>query len=76
MSINLPSEGSIPGKVLGTEVRRSRTCVPQRICEVEGGTTVLSTYNAKTRCAIHLSSSHGHGAAMPCRKAGSVARFG
>ncbi len=47
-------DGSIPGELLGGQVRRTRTFLPRRICAVEGCKTILSIYNPRPRCAIHL----------------------
>jgi hypothetical protein len=45
--------GSIGGEMLGPHPQHSRTFPPSRICETEGCSTVLSIYNAGSRCSIH-----------------------
>ena len=54
-AIDVPgvSEAGVGGEAVGAGGKRVATFGPGRVCEEEGCTTRLSTYNSRSRCAVH-----------------------
>ena len=43
----------VGGELLGAQRGSVRSYPPGRVCEAKGCRTILSVYNASTRCAVH-----------------------